>query len=44
LTNTDTHGLKTNPCRATDEAYDTRRCYDAIADRGAAAVMPRHRN
>ena len=23
-----------------DDAYDTRKCHDAIADRGAAAVIP----
>jgi hypothetical protein len=27
-----------------DGAYDTRRCHNAIADRGAAAVIPPRRN
>ena len=27
-----------------DGAYDTRKCHDAIADRGAAAVIPPRRN
>jgi hypothetical protein len=27
------------PCRAVDGAYDTRKCHDAIADRGARAVI-----
>jgi hypothetical protein len=75
LTNTDTHGLQANHCRAADStgsntgdapmlhhlpnqipsdqhigsvtadgAYDTRRCHNAIADRGAAAVSAPRRN
>ena len=32
------------PCRAMDGAYDTRVCRDAIADRGAEAVIPPRRN
>ena len=31
-------------CRATDGAYDTRKCRDAIADRGAHTVIPPRRN
>ena len=27
-----------------DGAYDTRKCHDAIADRGAAAIIPPHKN
>ncbi len=27
-----------------DGAYDTRKCHDAIAERGAVAVIPQHRN
>jgi len=27
-------------CRAVDRAYDTRKCYDAIAARDAHAVIP----
>jgi hypothetical protein len=27
-----------------DGAYDTRRCHDAVADRGAHAVMPSRKN
>ena len=27
-----------------DGAYDTRKCHDAIADRGAAAVIPPRKN
>ncbi len=27
-----------------DGAYDTRKCHDAIADRGAAAIIPPRRN
>ena len=38
------HGLKANRERATDGAYDTRKCHDAIAERGAAAIIPQHRN
>lgn len=38
------HGLQANHCRATDGAYDTRKCHDAIADRGAAAVIPPRKN
>lgn len=38
------HGLHANRCRATDGAYDTRKCHDAIAERGAAAVIPPRRN
>ena len=41
---TPSHGLHANRCRATDGAYDTRKCHDAIADRGAAAVIPPRRN
>ena len=29
---------------AADDAYDTRRCHNAIADRGAAAVIPPRKN
>ncbi len=32
------------PCRAMDGAYDTRRCHDAIAKRGAHAVIPPRKN
>ena len=35
------HDLHANHCRATDGAYDTRACHDAIAARGAVAVIPR---
>ena len=38
------HGFQANRCRATDGAYDTRKCHDAIAERGAAAVIPPRRN
>lgn len=38
------HGLQANRCRATDGAYDTRKCHDAIAERGAAAVIPPRKN
>ena len=38
------HGLQANRCRATDGAYDTRKCHDAIAERGAVAVIPPRRN
>jgi hypothetical protein len=34
------HGLQANRCRATDGAFDTRKCHDAIAARGAAAIIP----
>ena len=27
-----------------DRACDTRKCHDAIAERGAVAVIPQHRN
>ena len=37
-------GLHANHCRATDGAYHTRKCHDAIADRGAAAVIPPRKN
>jgi hypothetical protein len=32
------------PCRAVDGAYDTRKCHDAIADRGTRAVIPPRKN
>jgi hypothetical protein len=32
------------PCRAVDGAYDTRKCHDAIASRGANAVIPPRKN
>jgi hypothetical protein len=32
------------PCRAVDGAYDTRKWHDAIADRGARAVIPPRKN
>ena len=35
------HGLQANRCRATDGAFDTRKCHDAIAARGAAVIPPR---
>jgi hypothetical protein len=38
------HGLQANCCRATDGAYDTRKCHDAIAERGAAAVIQPRRS
>ena len=38
------HGLQANRCRATDGAYDTRKCHDAIAERGAHAVIPPRKN
>ena len=38
------HGLQANRCRATDGAYDTRKCHDAIAERGANAVIPPRKN
>lgn len=28
-------------CQAVDGAFDTRKCHDAIADRGAASIPPR---
>ena len=31
-------------CRATDGAYDTRKCHDAIAARNAQAVIPPRKN
>jgi Transposase DDE domain len=31
-------------CRAVDGAYDTRKCHEAIAARGAAAVIPPRKN
>ena len=34
------HGLQANRCRATDGAFDTRKCHEAIAERGAAAIIP----
>ena len=33
-----------NDCRATDGAYDTRKCHEAIAARGAHAVVPPRKN
>jgi hypothetical protein len=44
LTNTDTHGLQANHCRAPDGAYHARACHAAIAARGAAAVIPPGKN
>jgi hypothetical protein len=38
------HGLQANRSRATDGAYDTRKCHDAIAERGADAVIPPRKN
>lgn len=38
------HYLQANRYRATDGAYDTRACHDAIAARGALAVIPPRRN
>ena len=38
------HGLPANRCRATDGACDTRKCHDAIAERGAAAIIPPRKN
>ncbi len=38
------HGLQANRCRATDGAFDTRKCHDAIAARGAAAIIPPRKN
>jgi hypothetical protein len=32
------------PCRAVNGAYDTRKCHDVIADRGARAVIPPRKN
>jgi len=37
-------GLHANHCRATDGAFDTRKCHDAIAARGAAAIIPPRKN
>jgi len=37
-------GLHANHCRATDGAFDTRRCHDAIAACGAAAIIPPRKN
>jgi len=37
-------GLHANHRRATDGAFDTRRCHDAIAARGAAAIIPPRKN
>ena len=34
------HGLQANRCRATDGAFDARKCHEAIAARGAAAIIP----
>jgi hypothetical protein len=34
------HGSQANRCLATDGAFDTRKCHDAIAARGAAAIIP----
>ena len=38
------HGLHANHCRATDGAFDTRRCHTAILDRGGTAVIPIRKN
>ena len=38
------HGLQANRCRATDGGYDTRKCHDAVAERGAHAVIPPRNN
>ncbi len=38
------HGLPANRCWATDGAFDTRKCHDAIAARGAAAIIPPRKN
>jgi len=38
------HGLHANRCRATDGAYDTCKCHDAIAERGAHAVIRPRKN
>jgi len=38
------HGLPANRCRATDGAFDTRKCHDAIAARGATAIIPPRKN
>jgi hypothetical protein len=32
------------PCRAVDGTYDTRKCHNAIADRGSNAVIPARKN
>jgi len=37
-------GLHANHRRATDGAFDTRRCHDAIAARGVAAIIPPRKN
>jgi len=37
-------GLHANHCRATDGAFDTRKCHDAIAARGVAAIIPPRKN
>jgi len=37
-------GLHANHCRATDGAFDTRKCHDAIAACGAAAIIPPRKN
>jgi hypothetical protein len=36
--------LQANRCQATDGAYDTRKCHDAMAERGAEAVIPLRKN
>jgi len=41
---TPSHGLQANHCRATDGAYDTCKCHDAIAARNAHAVIPSRKN
>ncbi len=38
------HGLLANRERATDGAFDTRKCHDAIAARGAFAIIPPRKN
>ena len=38
------HGLQANRCRATDGAFDTSKCHDAIAARGAAAILAPRKN
>ena len=38
------HGLQANRCRATDGAYDTRRCHTAITLRQATAIIPIRKN
>jgi len=37
-------GLHANHRRATDGAFDTRKCHDAIVARGAAAIVPPRKN